>query len=156
VRAWFYDTWGFLALANARDEDHAAAADADRWREDHAILVVTTDYVLDETLTALHALAGAEVAIRFLDLLEARVAAETVMLAQVTMERRERALATFRRLAPDVPRLSLTDCTSFVLMEELELDSAFTADRHFHRAGTEIRPLFTVRRGRLLFSPPSA
>jgi predicted nucleic acid-binding protein len=153
MRAWFYDTWGFLALANAGDADHGIAADADRWRMDQAILVVTSEYILDETLTALHAAAGAKVAVRFLDLLESRIAAGTVMLLEITSERRDRALQAFRRLAPDVPRLSLTDCSSFVVMEELGLTTAFTADRHFHRPGAGIRPLFLLRRGKLVWSP---
>ncbi len=153
--AWFYDTWGFLALANRRDEDHDAAAQADRWRQDHGVVVVTSDYVIDETLTALHAAAGATVALRFLDLLEARTAARRVLLVEITTVRREAALARFRRLASDVPRLSFTDCTSFAVMEELGIEIAFTADRRFRRAGGAIRPLFEVDGGPASWSPPA-
>jgi predicted nucleic acid-binding protein len=152
LRAWFYDTWGFLALANAADPDHAAAADADRRRGAERLTVVTTDYVLDETLTALHASAGPAVALRFLDLFEARVAAENLMLVDVHALRREAALAIFRRLAPKAPRLSFTDCTSFAVMAELGLSEAFTADRHFRLPGGGIHPLFEIRRGRAVWS----
>lgn len=154
MRTWFYDTWGFLALANRRDEDHECAAQADRWRRDHGVVVVTSDYVLDEALTALHVAAGAAVALRFLDLLEARLAARRVLLVEITTVRREAALARFRRLAPDAPRLSFTDCTSFAVMEELGIEVAFTADRHFRQAGGAIRPLFQVDGGRASWSPP--
>jgi predicted nucleic acid-binding protein len=152
VRAWFYDTWGFLALATAADPDHAVAADADRRREEERLTVVTTDYILDETLTALHAVAGPAVALRFLDLFEARVAAESLMLVDVHRLRREGALALFRRFAPKTPRLSLTDCASIVVMAELGLRAAFTTDRHFRLPGGGIHPLFEIRRGRAVWS----
>ncbi len=156
MRAWFYDTWGFLALANRRDDDHEPAAQADRWRQDHGVVVVTSDYVLDETLTSIHATAGAGIALRFLDLLEARIAARRVLLVEITSVRREAALVRFRRLAPDVPRLSFTDCSSFAVMEELGIEVAFTADRHFLRAGGTIHPLFEVDGGRASWSPPTS
>lgn len=152
MRAWFYDTWGFLALANAADPDHPAAAEADGRRDEEGTIVVTTDYVLDETLTALQVSAGAPVALRFLDLLEARLAAESVMLVEVHSLRREAALALFRRLAPKAPRLSFTDCTSFAVMRELGVGPAFTADRHFDLPGGGIHPLFRVSKGRARWS----
>jgi predicted nucleic acid-binding protein len=49
------------------------------------------------------------------------------------------------------PRLSFTDCTSFVIMRELGLKLAFTADRHFHRAGGGIRPIFEQHGSKLEF-----
>jgi predicted nucleic acid-binding protein len=155
VRAWFYDTWGFQALSNRGDQDHGPAREADGWRRDHGTLVVTTDFVLDETLTGLHRSAGATTAIRFLDLLESRIAAGQLTMVEVTSSRRATALVYFRRLAPDVPRLSFTDCTSFAVMEELGIEIAFTADRDFHRPGSGIRPLFELVRGRLTWTPPT-
>lgn len=152
---WFYDTWGFLALANAKDEGHDAAAAADRWRESKGIPAVTSDYVLDETLTALMSLAGPRPTLRYLDAFELQVDAGAFLLLTVDRDRRERSLKTFRSLAPRAPRISFTDCTSFVLMKELGLRDAFTADRHFHRAGTGIRPLFVPENGKLLWSPPA-
>ncbi len=72
----------------------------------------------------------------------------------VTRIRRAAALGLFRNLAPVVPRLSFTDCTSFAVMRDLGLKLAFTMDRHFHRAGGGIRPLFDVQGGVLTWSPP--
>src|SRR5882672_8853032 len=109
--------------------------ECDRALEREGYVAVTSDYVFDETLTCLHASAGARVAMIFADLLLARVDAWEVLLTDVTPSRRTLALATFRKLAPAEPRLSFTDCTSFVVMRELGIDIAFTADGHFRRAG---------------------
>jgi uncharacterized protein len=149
ARVFFYDTWAFVALSNAGDPDHAAAESLDRALESKGYVASTSDYVLDEALTLLHLVAGPRVALGFLKLFESRLAGEDLMLLEVNAERRSRAVDLFRRLAPKVPRISFTDCTSFTLMQELGIGLAFTADAHFRAAGRGIRPLF-ARRGRLL------
>jgi hypothetical protein len=153
-RGFFYDTWAFVALANTADPHHALAAEVDGWLEHAGYVAVTSDYVFDETMTGLHLAGGSRVALRFADLLLARIAAEELMLLEVTAARWEKALEVFRRLSPEVPRLSFTDCTSFALMQELDLRLAFTADRHFHRAGRGIRPLLEERGRRVVFQRP--
>jgi len=150
MRAFFYDTWAFIALANSRDAAHEVAADLDRTLEDEGYVGVTSDYVLDETLTFLNAAAGSKVASAFLDAVLARVAAEDLQLLDVGSVRREQAIAVFRKLAPSERRLSFTDATSFALMHELSISHAFTADAHFHRAGRGVRPLVHVKAGRFV------
>jgi len=149
MRAFLYDTWAFIALANRADPHHSLAVEADRRLEAAGYVGVTTDYVLDETLTGLHMAGGAQVSLTFASLLDTRIRSDEVLLTEITATRRERALAVFRRIAPQEDRLSFTDCTSFAVMHELGVELAFTADRHFHRAGKRIRPIFE-RRGGLL------
>lgn len=155
MRAFLYDTWAFLALANAADPHHQAAVEADRRLEALGYAAVTTEYVVDETLTGLNVAAGARVALRFADLLGARVLGEDVLLLEIDAARRERAMTLFRRIASEERRLSFTDCTSFAAMHELGLEIAFTADRHFVRAGRSVRPLFERRAGGLVARLPS-
>jgi len=141
VRSFFYDTWAFLALANSRDRHHDLCVEADRRLETEGFVAITSDYVFDETLTGLQVAAGPTVAVRFADLMMHRVGAEELLFVQVNRERQRKALELFRRLCRSERRLSFTDCTSFAVMQELECTVAFTADRHFHRAGRGIRPL---------------
>jgi predicted nucleic acid-binding protein len=147
--AFFYDSWGFAVLCNASDPDHAAVSSADRQLEEMGYVATTSDYVFDETLMLLHAAAGPHVALTFLELTEARIAGEDLMLLEVNAERRRRASRLFRRLAPRAPKLSFTDCTSLCLMKELGIRLAFSADPQFAAAGGAIRPLFE-RKGKRL------
>ena len=110
--AFFYDTWAFVALSNRGDPDHAAAESLDRELESKGYTPTTSDYVLDETLTLLHLVAGPRVALHFLELFESRLAGEDLMLLEVNSERRSRAVDLFRRLAPKVPRISFINNTT--------------------------------------------
>ncbi len=147
MKAVFYDTWGFIGLANSSDPCHEVCAEGDLLLEKVGCVPATSDYVLDETLTGLHVAAGSRVALEFADLFETRVEAGELMLLEVTSDRRAEALRLFRRLCPKAPRLSFTDCTSFVLMRELRITAAFTADGHFRLAGGGIRPLVELHKG---------
>jgi predicted nucleic acid-binding protein len=142
VRAFFYDTWGLVALANRADPHHAVSSEAGHALRDAGLCAVMSDYVFGEALTLLHVSAGAREALTLADVLLSRVEGGELLLVEITAPRRAEALRLFRRLAPETPRLSFTDCTSFALMRELGIQVAFTADQHFHRAGRGIRPLF--------------
>jgi len=155
VRAVFYDTWAFLALADSRDGAHAEAVTADRWLERSGFVAVTSDQVFGETLTAVHAAVGSAAAITLMDTIVAGVEGGTLTLVELNRERRDASVATFRRLAPREPRLSFTDCTSFAVMRELGIRHAFTADAHFRAAGSAIRPLFVRRAGKVVYEPPA-
>ncbi|MBL8940483.1 MAG: type II toxin-antitoxin system VapC family toxin [Archangium sp.] len=153
MKAIFVDTWAFLAMANRRDLAHDDVLDAYVWLDAHGSVRVTSDLVLQETLTALRAAAGPEAALHFLDDFEAIVAAGEMQLVRVGPEGLSESLALFRKLAPRVPRLSLTDCSSLVVMKRLELTLAFSSDPHFAAAGRSIAPLFWWENNRLVRAP---
>jgi predicted nucleic acid-binding protein len=145
MRAFFYDTWAFVALADERDAGHDVAAQLDLDLELKGYAPVTTDYILDETVTHLSRDATPRVAIAFLDRLLARVDARELALLEINAERRTKACTVFKRLSPSTRQLSFTDTTSFVVMHELSITHAFTVDRHFHRAGRGVHPLVEKR-----------
>ncbi len=147
MKAFFYDTWAFAALANRRDPGHAVAVLVDRRLEQLGYAAVTSDYVLDETLTLLCVAAGGPVAIKFLDDLIARVNGGDLLLVEVSIARREHAFRLFRKHCSGERQFSFSDATSFAIMHELGIQAAFTADGHFRRAGKGVRPLIERLRG---------
>ena len=147
-QAFFYDTWALVALADRRDPAHPVAARIDEELERRGYSAVTTDYVLDEAVTFIHSAVGAKGSLPFLELCHARTLGQELLLVTVGESRRTRATQLFRKLAAEERRLSFTDATSFAVMAELGIELAFTADRHFHRAGSGIRPLVEHRGGR--------
>lgn len=147
----FFDTWAYVALGDTRDVGHLAAKQAMQWIDDNHWDSITSDYVLDETITWLHSVGQG---LRFIDFIETQIVGGAVTLVPIDVTRRTSAVRWFRRLAPDTPRLSFTDCTSFALLEELQITSILTADRHFVKAGPKVHRLIADVRDRLVFRPP--
>lgn len=150
----FVDTWGFVAQADRRDAWHSAATEALTELSAGGWGLATSTDVIDEAVTAVSALLGGKAAVQFLGDLEAMALGEELAVIAITEARRAAGAKVFRRLAPEVPRLSLTDCTSFAVMHELGLTLALTGDQHFTRAGKGIRPLFLRSGQSLEFRPP--
>ncbi len=133
MNAMFADTAGWMACADAADPAHARLVAArDRWLERAGVLV-TTDYVVDETLTLLRVRLGIFAAEAWWRQVEdsARLRWEPV-----TAERAAKARALFFQYRDK--DFSFTDCTSFVVMRELRLQRALTTDRHFAILGFEL------------------
>lgn len=124
------DTAGFLALWDAGDEYHQRALrlQAELVRKHRQF--VTTEYVVDETVSLLLARHSHAAAVDFLDTIEG---SESVRLEWIPPERFHAAAAFFRKHMDK--EWSFTDCVSFALMHELRVREAFTTDHHFKQAG---------------------
>jgi uncharacterized protein len=96
---------------------------------------VTTDYVLDETLTLLQSRRGLNAATAFLDKIKKSRSVRVFWIDEAMFEK---AIEVFRH--PDNRSWSFTDCSSFALMKELSVTEAFTFDRHFEEAGLGAHP----------------
>jgi uncharacterized protein len=135
VKALFVDTAGWVACADAADSAHGPAGDeVNRWLEDRGVLV-TTDYVADETLTLLRRRLGLDAAEAWWRRVEgsSRLRWEFINLARADQARE----LFFRHRDKEY---SFTDCTSFVVMRELKLRDVLTTDRHFAQAGFSLLP----------------
>lgn len=124
------DTAGFLALWDASDELHRRAVGLQRKLASRKCCFLTTDYILDETVTLLrirHSHAAAE---DFLDAMEKTRFIQT----EWTDSLRFSSAATLFRKHQD-KEWSFTDCVSFAVMRERGISDAFTTDRHFAQAG---------------------
>lgn len=142
-RALFVDTAGWMAMTDAADPAHEASRrERDSCLETGGMLV-STDYVIDETLTLIRVRLGLRAAERWW--------AQVDTSPRIRWERIDasRAMQARKRFFEWTDKdFSFTDCTSFVVMEELSLRRALTTDRHFSQAGFEVVPLVPDRRRR--------
>jgi len=130
ARETFVDTSGFYALLVARDEMHKRAAKLLKAAKGKRMSFVTTDYVLDETITLLVARGHGHLVAPFLQ----RTIESSVCRIEWMDPERFSATASFLAKHAD-HEWSFTDCSSFVVMKELRLRDALTKDIHFEEAG---------------------
>ena len=135
MRSLFVDTSGWMMLADENDPQHVRARVAqDAWFDRGGVLV-TTDYVMDETLTLLRSRLGLPAAVAWWDAAENSPRLGWEWIDPVRAEKARRWMFRWRD-----KEFSFTDCTSFVVMKERRLRRALTSDRHFKQAGFEIVP----------------
>jgi len=128
----FVDAWAWLASFDNRDPDHELAhltvLDAIRQR----VRLVTTDYVLAETITLLfrrHRVPDfiASHAVKRMFEMQKEVC---VQIEHIYPDRFSRAFQ-LRFVYEDKPGISFADLTSMVVMEELRIHDIITKDRDF-------------------------
>jgi predicted nucleic acid-binding protein len=123
----FADSYYLLALFNGRDAAHGRALAASKSLKG---TLVTTDWVLVEMADALSDPANRLRCSSFIDDLRHS--------SRVQIEPASRALFNagleLYRQRPD-KEWSLTDCISFVVMKNQNIDEALTGDHHFEQAG---------------------
>ncbi len=128
----FVDTWGWLALEDAAEPAHAEVRRIRERYADEGGLWVTTDYILDETITRLFARRPFEEAKKFMaGLFQARELG-LLNVETITPDRFQKAYEMRLRYR-DKPRISFTDLTSFVVAAELAIRHVLTQDAHFRQ-----------------------
>jgi uncharacterized protein len=126
----FADTSYSIALLNPRDDLHEKAAASSKQYSGGQI--VTSEMVLTEFLNSFSdygprlrdAAARAVVSLRN---------ASQVAVSPQSSQLFEKALKRYQSMSDK--SWSLTDCASFVIMEEEQLTGALTHDKHFSQAG---------------------
>lgn len=127
--AVFVDTSYFLALVNSRDKYHQAAkAAADKVSPPF----VTSEAVLFEVGNALAKPPHRKLGIQTLQRIRADRQIEVV---HISPELFDETIAFYRARVDK--GWGLTDCSSFVIMREMGISAALTADKHFEQAGFE-------------------
>ena len=126
----FVDTSGFYAMLVKRDDAHADVVELMRKAARRRWNFICTDYVLDETATLLKARGCGHLLAGFFDgILHSQA-------CRIEWTDSERFLATVGSFLKHADQgWSFTDCLSFHVMRELELDKALTKDAHFRQAG---------------------
>lgn len=128
----FVDTSAWFAFANRKDTDHDAV---------RAILngfqgrLVASNYILDETVSLCLYRLGHPAAVAVGSVL---TDPNEIDLVRITAEDDRAAWSLFCDRTDQ--RYSFTDCTSFVLMRRLGLDTALALDTDFSTEGFRVLP----------------
>ena len=132
----FIDTSAWYAVEVEDDVNHEAAHSflKDIASGKHGA-AITSDYVLDETLTLLRSRRNLTSAIDFIDKVRKSKSIKVFWIDEALFEK---ALAIFRK--SNRKTWSFTDCTSFTLMRDLSVSKAFTFDAHFKEAAFQTLP----------------
>lgn len=126
----FVDTAAWIALLINRDELHLQATDVmQKLRQKNAKLT-TSESILTEFANALSPIKHRQKAVSFIDALRSL---SNIEIVYSDAEIFNKSLQLYRE-RPD-KEWSLTDCTSFILMNDLQIKYAFTSDKHFEQAG---------------------
>ena len=124
----FVDTGAWFALHVPSDPNHRRAVE---WLRSNRQSLVTTDYVVDETLTLLCMRRESRRAIEV-----GRLLLESGLIRNhhVSQDDFRRARDLFQRT--HVSGWSFTDCTSKIVLDMLAIRTAFAFDDHFRQFGT--------------------
>ncbi|HEX5726706.1 MAG TPA: type II toxin-antitoxin system VapC family toxin [Longimicrobiaceae bacterium] len=126
----FLDASYAIALGSARDQHHAQAVDLARKIEADQTRLVTTRAIVLEIGNALAKQRHRRAAVALLEALERDPRIEVVAISEALYHE---GWALFRRHHDK--EWGLTDCLSFVLMQQRGLTGALTTDDHFRQAG---------------------
>jgi predicted nucleic acid-binding protein len=131
----FVDTGAWFALRKSDDQHHVRASRFFGEIQGGALLLYTTDYIVDEAATMLRVKLSHRDAVDFLAM---TTTSPQLMRGHVGPDLIARAEAIFRS-HPD-KRWPYTDCVSFAYMDEMGLEDAFTFDRNFAQYGKRVHP----------------
>jgi predicted nucleic acid-binding protein len=126
----FVDTSAWFASQVPWDFNHKSAL---QFMQTNTQPLLTTDYVLDETLTLLK---GKGEMARALQMGQHIFSGGAVFLHYLTTDEIAQAWAVFQKFKDK--DWSFTDCTSKVVIEQLGITAAFAFDQHFHQFGTVV------------------
>lgn len=129
----FVDTSWFKAFLDTDDDFHQQSERQYVKLKASNSHFVTTNYIVDETLTLLRVRKNLELSLQFRDMLLEM--SHSLKLIRITSQDESKAWDWFPK---NWSKLSFTDCTSFAVMQRLDLKDVATFDDHFSRAGFDV------------------
>ncbi|MEN9223107.1 MAG: PIN domain-containing protein [Thermostichus sp. BF3_bins_97] len=124
----FVDTGAWFASIVPSDSDYSLAS---TWLNQNREALITTDYVIDETLTLLRMRHEKQ---RAIALGNAFFSGNLTIVHYITESEINQAWQVFHQFSDK--NWSFTDCTSKVVMEGLKVSQAFAFDHHFRQFGS--------------------
>jgi predicted nucleic acid-binding protein len=122
------DTGGWFAITIPTDPNHVAAT---QWFAQNRQSLLTTDYIVDETLTLIRARGQNN---RAYVMGRQFFSGNLATIYYLTEDDIRQAWQVFTQYADK--EWSFTDCTSKVVMEKFGITQAFAFDHHFRQFGT--------------------
>jgi predicted nucleic acid-binding protein len=123
----FADSFYFIARLNRRDQHHEKAVRFFRSPDMH---LLTSEWILVEVADGL---AKSEVRPRLREIIDDLRQSSLCEIVPVSTALFNRALDLYHERTDK--QWTLTDCTSFLIMQERGIKEALTGDRHFEQAG---------------------
>ena len=124
-----------IAAASPRDQRHSPAVEHWTGLLRSGVLITTTSFVVDEVATFLNGKREHAAAVSM-----GRILMDSSQVDLVHVDERLFAAGWDYFASHQDKRYSLTDCISFVVMEQRGLRLALTFDHHFAQAGFECLP----------------
>lgn len=125
----YVDTSAFMSLANSEDDRHESAVRTWNQLVDGREMIITSNYVVLETIALLHSRYGTPAVRRFTEDVLSVIMIEWVDV-QIHTGALSAVLASSGKQSP-----SLVDCVSFEIIDRSRIDSVFVYDRHFQDRG---------------------
>lgn len=129
LRRVLVDTSAYFALAVPQEGNHVCATAILEGLQRHSVHLFTTNFIIAETHALLLARRGRTAALTVLG----KIDNSSTTVIRVTGRDERRAREILRQY--DDKDFSLTDTTSFAVMERLRIAYAFTFDRDFTQYG---------------------
>ena len=131
----FWDTSAFVAVGNADDDLHEQAVQVSDALARQKARILTTSAVLTEVANTFSRSGWRPIAHQLVESVRQSEVMGVAKVVHVNEALWERGWALFVE-RPD-KHWGLTDCISFVVMQDQSITRAFASDRHFEQAGFE-------------------
>lgn len=126
----FVDTAALVAQLNKQDNLHIQAVSTNQKLILKGKRLITTMYVIDETVTELTGRVPHPNIVGFIE----DIFSSKIFHVLHVSKKHEKSAWNLYKERPD-KLWSFTDCLSFVIMKERRITEAFTSDHHFVQAG---------------------
>jgi len=134
----FVDTWGWCASVNPKDKQYHKIKQIIEKSFESGNHLITTNFVLDEAYTLIRLRVNHRASVNLHQTIAQLVVDDLLNIIHITPEIEQSAWRIFERYSDK--DFSFTDCTSFVVMQLLEIRHVLTSDHHFEQMGFQMSP----------------
>ena len=138
----FIDTWGFKAYIDSKETKHKSVKKYIEkiWNSKEPL--ITTDYIIDETITLLSYKLDYHKLKMFIEKLKSSIENDFIKIIWITKDVFHEAIK-FKLKYKDKLEISFTDMTSMIVMKNNNILDIITEDDHFKKIGLGLNPLFS-------------